>query len=158
MSKLSQWCHPTTSPSVVPVFLLPSIFPSITVYSNESALCIRWPKCWSFLFMISPSNEYSGLISWTKSCGNDSGFFQTTTSMLRLRAHEILHRPLKSRVSVSCSLLTLLYTSPTGLQSQLFWATTFLVQDFQPGSPSGVQAFLVLWKNLCSCDYLPVYG
>ena len=46
-------CHPP---------LLPSIFPSITVFSNESALRIRWPKYWSFSFSISPSNEYSGLI------------------------------------------------------------------------------------------------
>ena len=45
--------------------LLPSIFPSIRVFSNESALCIRWPKYWSFIFSISPSNEYSGLISFT---------------------------------------------------------------------------------------------
>ena len=42
---------------------LPSMFPSIRVFSNESALCIRWPKYWSFSFSISPSNEYSGLIS-----------------------------------------------------------------------------------------------
>ena len=46
-----------------PLLLPPSVFPSIRVYSNESALCIRWPKCWSFSFNISPSNEYSGLIS-----------------------------------------------------------------------------------------------
>ena len=45
-----------------PLLLLPSIFPSIRVFSNESALCIRWPKYWSFSFNISPSNEYSGLI------------------------------------------------------------------------------------------------
>ena len=44
--------------------LLPSVFPSIRVFSNESALCIRWLKCWSFSFSISPSNEYSGLISF----------------------------------------------------------------------------------------------
>ena len=44
-----------------PLFLLPSIFPSIRVFSNESAFCIRWPKDWSFSFSISPSNEYSGL-------------------------------------------------------------------------------------------------
>ena len=43
--------------------LPPSIFPSIRLFSNESALCIRWPKYWSFSFSISPSNEYSGLIS-----------------------------------------------------------------------------------------------
>ena len=48
-------CHP---------LLLPSIFPSIRVFSSESALCIRWPKYWSFSFNTSPSNEYSGLISF----------------------------------------------------------------------------------------------
>ena len=47
-----------------PLLLLPSIFPSIRVFSNELALCIRWPKYWSFSFSISPSNEYSGLISF----------------------------------------------------------------------------------------------
>ena len=47
-----------------PLLLLPSIFPSNSIFSNESALCIRWPKDWSFSFSISPSNEYSGLISF----------------------------------------------------------------------------------------------
>ena len=47
-----------------PLLLLPSIFPSIRVFSNESALHIRWPKYWSFSFSTSPSNEYSGLISF----------------------------------------------------------------------------------------------
>ena len=47
-----------------PLLLLPSIFPSIRVFSNESALHIRWPKYWSFGFSINPSNEYSGLISF----------------------------------------------------------------------------------------------
>ena len=45
-----------------PLLLPPTIFPSIRVFSNESVLCIRWPKCWCFSFSISPSNEYSGLI------------------------------------------------------------------------------------------------
>ena len=48
-----------------PLLLLPSFFPSIRTFSNESALRIRWPKYWSFSFSISPSNEYSGLISFT---------------------------------------------------------------------------------------------
>ena len=52
-------CHP---------LLLPSIFPSIRVFSNESALRIRWLKYWSFSFSISPSNEYSGLISFSMDC------------------------------------------------------------------------------------------
>ena len=47
-----------------PLLLLPSIFPSIRVFSNESVVCIRWPKYWSFNFSVSPSNEYSGLISF----------------------------------------------------------------------------------------------
>ena len=47
-----------------PILLMSSIFPSIRVFSNELVLCIRWPKYWSFSFSISPSNEYSGLISF----------------------------------------------------------------------------------------------
>ena len=47
-----------------PLLLLPSIFSSIRIFSNESALCIRWPKDWSFSFSICPFNEYSGLISY----------------------------------------------------------------------------------------------
>ena len=50
------FCHP--------LLLLPSIFPSIRVFSKESVLHIRWPKCWTFSFSINPSNEYSGLISF----------------------------------------------------------------------------------------------
>ena len=60
---LTQWCHPTIS-SCCPLLLLPSIFPSIRVFSNESALYIRWPKYWSFSFSIGPLTEYSGLISF----------------------------------------------------------------------------------------------
>ena len=47
-----------------PLLLLPSVFSSMKVFSSESALHIRWPECWSFSFSISPSNEYSGLISF----------------------------------------------------------------------------------------------
>ena len=59
----SHWsCHPTIL--CCPLFLPPSIFPSLRVFSNKSALCIRWPNYWSFSFSISPSKEYSGLISF----------------------------------------------------------------------------------------------
>ena len=61
---LSRWYHPTISSSVIPFSFLPSIFPSIRVFLNESVLRIRWPKYWSFSFNITPSNEYSGLISF----------------------------------------------------------------------------------------------
>ena len=59
----SQWCHPIIS-SCHPLLLPPSIFARIRVFSNESVLHIRWPQYWSFSFSISPSNEYSGLISF----------------------------------------------------------------------------------------------
>ena len=51
-----------------PLLLRPSIFPSIRVFSNESGLCMRWPKYWSFSFNISPSNEHPGLISFRMDC------------------------------------------------------------------------------------------
>ena len=60
----SRWGYPTISFSIYPLLLLSSIFPSIRVFSNESALCTRWPKYWSFSFSIIPSNEYSWLISF----------------------------------------------------------------------------------------------
>ena len=63
---LSQWCHPTILSSVVcPLLLLPSILPSIRDFSKKSVLRIRWPNYWSFSFSISPSNEFSGLISFS---------------------------------------------------------------------------------------------
>ena len=61
---LSRWCHPTVSSSVVPFSSCLQIFPSIRVFSNESGLRIRWRNYWNFSFSISPSNEYSGLISF----------------------------------------------------------------------------------------------
>ena len=61
---LTQWCHLTISSSVISFFSRLHSFPSIRVFSSESALHIRWPKYWSFSFSISPSNEYSGLISF----------------------------------------------------------------------------------------------
>ena len=61
-----------------PLLLLPSIFPSIRVFSNKSALCIRWAKCWSFSFNISASSEYSGLMISLKSKGLSRVFSNTT--------------------------------------------------------------------------------
>ena len=60
---LSQWCHPTISSSVAPFSSSPQSFPE-SVFSNESALHIRWPKYWNFSLSVSPSIEYSGLISF----------------------------------------------------------------------------------------------
>ena len=61
------WVRGVIQPShpLSPLFLLPSVFPTIRVFSNELAVCVRLPKYWSFSFSISPSNEYSGLISFS---------------------------------------------------------------------------------------------
>ena len=58
------WVSDAVCPSLPLLLLLPSVFPGIRIFSNKSALCIRWPKYWSFSFSISPSSEYSGLISF----------------------------------------------------------------------------------------------
>ena len=72
--------HPLSSPSSI---LLPSIFPSIRVFSNESALHIRWPKYWSFSFSISPSNEYLRLIPFRMDCLDLSAVQGTLRSLLQ---------------------------------------------------------------------------
>ena len=66
-----------------PLLLLPSIFPSIRVFSNESVLCIRWSKYGSFSFSISPSNEYSGLISFRMDCLDLHAVLGTLKSLLQ---------------------------------------------------------------------------
>ena len=73
-----------------PLLLLPSIFPSIRVFSNESALCIRWPKYWSFNFNISPSKEHPGLISfrWTGWISLQSKGFSRVFSNSRVQKHQ----------------------------------------------------------------------
>ena len=78
-----------------PLLLLPSIFPSIRVFFNESALCIRWPKHWSFSFSISLSNEYSGLISFMIDWFDLLAFQETLKSLLQ-------HHNLKASV-LRCS-------------------------------------------------------
>ena len=66
-----------------PLLLLPSVFPSISVFPNESALQIRWPKYWSFSFSISPSNQYSGLISFRIDCFDLLAMQGTLKSLLQ---------------------------------------------------------------------------
>ena len=95
----SQWCHPTISSSVVPFSSCPQSFPAFQmsllkwVFSNESALCIRWPKYWSFMFNISPSNEHPGLnffrIDWLDLLASLQG---TRKSLLQhhIQKHQLL--------------------------------------------------------------------
>ena len=66
-----------------PLLLLPSIFPSIRVFSSESDLHIRWPKCWNFSFSISPSNDYSELISFKIDCFDLLAVQRTLKSLLQ---------------------------------------------------------------------------
>ena len=105
----SWWCHPTISSSVIcPLLLLPSIFPRIRVFSNESVLCIRWPKYWSFSFNISPSNEYSELISFRLE------WFDL------LAVQGTLNHLLQQFKSISCLVLSFLY-SPALTSIHDYW-------------------------------------
>ena len=79
---LSRWCHLAISSSVS-LLLLPSIFPSIRVFSNEPPLHIRWPKYWSFSFSISLSNEHPGLISFRMDCLDLLAAQRTLKSLLQ---------------------------------------------------------------------------
>ena len=79
-STLSQWCHPTLSFSAVPFSSLPSIFPNIRVFSNESALCIRWPKYWSSSFNVTQDWSPLGWTGWISLlCKGVSRVFSNTT-------------------------------------------------------------------------------
>ena len=80
---LGWWCHPTILILCHPLLLLPSIFPRIRVFSNESALRIRWQKYWSFSFNISPSNEHPGLISFRMDWLNHLAVQGTLKSLLQ---------------------------------------------------------------------------
>ena len=101
-----------------PLLLLPSVLPSTRVFSNESALLIRWPKYWSFSFNISPSNEYSGLISfrkwlvWSPCCPRDS---QESS-------------PAPQFKSINSSLLSSLY-GPTLTSVHDYWKTRALTMQ-----------------------------
>ena len=93
-----------------PLLLLPSIFPSITVFSNESALRIRWPKDWSFSFNISPSNEYSGLIC----------FKMDWLDLLAVQRESQESSPTPQFKSINSSALSFLY-SPTLTSIHDYW-------------------------------------
>jgi len=123
--------HPLSSP-----LFLPSIFPSIRVLSNESVLCIRWPKYWSFSFNISPSNEHSGLVSFRMDWLDLLAVQGTLKSLLQHHSSEasILQRSAFFIVQLShpymCSFLSdfcaalalhLVPLSQKGSQSNTYW-------------------------------------
>ena len=100
---LSQWCHPTISSSIVPFSSHLQSFPaSRKVFSNESALHIRWPKYWSFSFSISPSNEHPGLISFGMDLLDLLAVQGTLKSLLQLHS---------SKASIP-SVLSFIYSPP----------------------------------------------
>ena len=111
---LSQWCHPTISISVTPFSSCPQFFPVSGFFSNESALCIRWPKHWSFSFSISTSNEYSGLISF------EIHLFYLLAVLGTLRVS-----PTPWFKSTNSSVLSLLY-DPTPTSIHGYWQTIAL--------------------------------
>ena len=106
---LCWWCHQTTS-SCHPLCLLPLIFPSIRIFSSESAIHIEWPKYWSFSFSISPSNGYSGLISFRIDWFDLLAVQETLKSLLQ-------HYKFKSISSSALSLLD----GPTLIFIHYFW-------------------------------------
>ena len=99
---LVHWIRDAIQPSYpsLPLFFLTSIFPSVRIFSNELALCIRWPEYWGFIFSISPSNEYSGLISFRidwfgllESKGLSSVFSNTTVQKHQCFGSQLLYGP-----------------------------------------------------------------
>ena len=105
---LGWWYNPTISSSAVPILLLPSIFPSIGVFSSKSTLPIRWPKYWNFVFNISPSNEYSGLISFRIDWFDLLAVQETLKSLLQ-------------QFKRICSLALSLFDSPTLTSIHDYW-------------------------------------
>ena len=133
-----------------PLLLLPSIFPRIRVFSNESLFHIRWPKYWSFSFNISPSNEYSGLISFTIDCLDLPTIQRTLKSLLQQHSLKawILQLSTFFIVQLSHTYMTTGKTIPLTRQtfvskvtSLLFNMLSGLVIAFLPRS----KCLLILW-------------
>ena len=106
-----------------PLLLLPSIFPSIRVFSNESALHIRWPKYWSFSFRISTSNEYSGLISYRIDWFDLLAVQETLKSLLQ-------HHNLKASILRHSAFFTVQLSHPYNTTGKIIALTiwTFVVK------------------------------
>ena len=103
-----------------PLLLLPSIFPSIRVFSNELVLCIGWPKYWSFSFSVSPSNEYSGLVYW-----------KSNIYIPKFMTHTYIYTNIYEKSeSVSCSIVSS-FLRPHAHQAPLF--VEFSRQEYWSG-------------------------
>ena len=117
-----------------PLLLPPSIFPSIRVFSNESALLIRWPKHWSFSFSISPSNEYSELISFRMDWLDLFDVQGTLKSLLQQHSSK----------SINSLVFSLLY-GPTLTSIHDYWKNHSFICTLR--RESDVSAFLLLLIN-----------
>ena len=142
-----------------PLLLLPSIFPSIRVLSNESVLCIRWPKYWSFSFSISPSNEYSGLISFRMDCwdllavqGTPKGLLQYHSSKASILRHSAFFTVQLSHpyMTTGKTIALIRQTFVGKAMSLLFNKLSRLVITFLPRS----KHLLISWLQLPSAVIL----
>ena len=135
-----------------PLLLPPSIFPSIRIFSDESVLCTRWPKYWSFNFSISPSNEYSGLIGWTGWISLQSKGLSRVFSNTTAQKHQILwcsaflvqlsHPYMTARKNIALTR----WTFVGKVMSLLFNMLSRLVITFLPGS----KHLLISWQQSLS--------
>ena len=158
-----------------PLLLLPSVFPSIRVFSSETALCIRWPKYWSFSFSISPSNEYSGLIFFRIEWFDFFAVQGTLKSVLQhhnLKASILQHSDFFTVQSSHLHMTTgktialTLWTFVGKVMSLLFNTLSMFVITFLPRS----KCLLISWlqspsavilespKKVCHCFHcFPIY-
>ena len=130
VSDAIQPSHPLSSP----LLLLPSIFPSIRVFSNESALCMRWPKYWSFSFSISPSNEHPGLIS----------FRMDWLALLAVQG-TLKFSPTMQFKSINSSALSFLY-NPTLTSIHNYWKTIALTRRTFVGKVVSLVFHMLSWS------------
>ena len=163
-----------------PLLLLPSIFPSIKVFSSESALCIRWPKYWSFSLSVNPSNEYSGLISFRidwfalltiqgtlksllhsskASILRHSAFFTNSRSLLKLMSielvmpssHLILCHPLLIPPSNFTQIGVFSNESALRIRWPKYWSFSF---NISPSNEySGIISFRMDWLDLLAVPF-----
>ena len=137
-----------------PLVLLPSIFPSIRSFQNDSVLCLRWPKYWSFSFSISPSNEYSGLISFsTDNSSRDSQESSLTPQFKIINSSSLsfLYSPTLTSIHDYWKTIALTRWTFVGkVMSLLFNMLSRLVIAFLPKS----KCLLILWLQSLSAVIL----
>ena len=134
-----------------PLLLLPSIFPSIRVFSNESVLCIKWPKHWSFRFSISPFNEYSGLISFRIDWFDLLAVQGTLESLLQHHSSKALILQPSAFFIVQLSHPYMTTRKTIALTRRTFDGGPFWVEALGVASASGV--WIQIWKFDSSTSY-----